>query len=113
MASKRWFEFGPASKFPHPHFNLNLTSVYLFYSLFNLFFYPIKTSAQPAISNQGLETTVYRLLGEIAAQSVKYPDPPTLVFGKKQGKPWKKQGLSLYRTLKSLAKKAKTPPNSK
>ena len=54
--SKRWFEFCGGTKIPLPPLYLNFTSflpnVYL-----NL------TSARPAISNHGLETTVYRPLG--------------------------------------------------
>ena len=65
MVSNRWFEFGPESRFRHhiltsilPQFHLCFTSIL---PLFNHFFYLSLTSAQPAISNHGLETTVYNL----------------------------------------------------
>ena len=45
---------------PAPHFNLSFASIYLFLTFFNLNL----TSAQPAISNHGLETTVYRPLDD-------------------------------------------------
>ena len=64
---KRWFEIRPESDFLHPlstsiepQFYLVFTSIL---PLLNLFLYLNLTSAQPAISNHGLETTVYRPLG--------------------------------------------------
>ena len=66
MVSKRWFEFSLESKFRHPILTSILPQFYLCFTSslpnFNLFFYLNLTSAQPAISNRGLETTVYKPL---------------------------------------------------
>ena len=60
---------------PAPHFNLKLTSIIPLLSLnfdhFLTSFYLILTSTQPAISNHGLETTVYKPLEEYFQS--KYP----------------------------------------
>ena len=61
VVSKQWFEFSGGTEFRYPLFYLNLTSIW---PLFNLFFDLNLTSASSRISSHGLETTVYRLLGE-------------------------------------------------
>ena len=63
MVSKRWFEFGPESKFRHPMLTSTFTSVLpQFYLCLTSFLPQSNLSAQPAISNHGLETTVYKPL---------------------------------------------------
>ena len=47
-----------------PHFNLNVTSVYLNFTSCQPLFYLVFIPAQPAISNHGLETKVYRPLAK-------------------------------------------------
>ena len=63
----------PGEPIPAPHFNLNCTSVLPQFYFFLTFFYLNLTSVQPAISNHGLETTVYKPLGitEIPAHEQK------------------------------------------
>ena len=62
VVSKLWFEFSGGTKFSCPLFTSILPQFYLcFTSLFLLYLF--LTPPQPAISNHGFETTVYKPLG--------------------------------------------------